>query len=275
MGNDGSKGEKETFAEAGADGLALQVADLLKGIPVDKFSATQQAQVKTLEDLLRDPGFYAGNPKKGVANDFKFNEETGLYYVCSGCEIDGDRMPEAMFKDFAGGGAQQRYNDVCRHEKELSSDTTKQEKKDNVLRGPERLIQGIYALPTPLADRDFVWREWSACFDVGDKEQLYISVASCPEKDEDLCPAEQDMVRGKLHLAATVVRQKLGEPSAKAASIMHGDLRGKMPRTVQNIVAGGSSSYLANFRDAHSGSLDMYGNPEEKDDDDNNFMSAY
>lgn len=59
-------------------------------------------------------------------------------------------------------------------------------------------------------------------------------------------------MRGHLHIAATMARQAPDANEVQAASIIMGDVKGSMPKAVQNMVAGNATSYLINFRNAHS-----------------------
>jgi len=240
----------DTSDDAPASDIALRTAALLQHIIPGTLSASQHEQLERLETLLSGPGWKNAKSRRGIDVAFKLNDETGLYYTCSACPIDGTlSLPQAMFNDFASGGAQQRYNEVCKEEQQLRSSGLSA--MDEILLGPERLVRGIYSMPAPLSQRDFVWWEWSALLVTADSEQLFLSMAQTPDDADVLYPPQEGMVRGKLHLAATIVRQSLGEPAARSASIILGDVRGKMPRPLQNMVAGNVSSYLANFRDAH------------------------
>ncbi|CAK9007564.1 unnamed protein product [Durusdinium trenchii] len=153
-----------------------------------------------------------------------------------------------MFEDFNQGKAQQRYNEVCRHEEVL------QVLEQPAPLGYERMVVGIYQMPSPMKDREFLWREWAALLPTEDGGQLYVSVAMTPSPEEEaaILPPNDKFVRGHLHLAATLARQEPGSAEVSAASVIMGDVRGSMPKAVQNMVAGNASSYLINFRDAHS-----------------------
>lgn len=228
------------------EGGAAAVAELIEGALLEVLSPVQRGAVEGLSSLLKEPGWRRGNRRNGVAVHFKFSEEAGLYYVCSSCTVPD--TARSMWEDFNQGRAQERYSDIC--------------SKENILQvselapplGHERLVQGIYKMPSPMKDRDFIWHEWSALVATQDGGELYVSMAQTPsgEAAAGLPQATDQYVRGHLHVAATLARQAPGDTEVRAASIILGDVRGSMPKQLQNMVAGNASSYLANFRNAHA-----------------------
>ncbi|CAE8606095.1 unnamed protein product [Polarella glacialis] len=235
-------------AGEGTDGVAAAgAAELLKGVDSAMLSPEQRHSMEQLRVLLEDAGWTDGSDRSGVSVAFKFAFQSGLNYTCSTCKVPD--TAEGMFDDFNKGGAQQRYNDVCGEEGTL------EEKKNAKPLGNERRIRAIYKFPFPFKDREFIWREWAALLPTEDGGKLYISIAITPP-EEGQTPSSaallEKYVRGHLHLAATMARQAPGsEEVTDCASIIMGDVKGNMPKMLQNMVAGNASSYLSNFRDAH------------------------
>ncbi|CAE7894335.1 Pol [Symbiodinium microadriaticum] len=145
---------------------------------------------------------------------FKRYVKAGLNHVLSMCRVPDTAA--SMFQDFNSGKAQERYNEVCKEEQIL------QAVDHEMPLGQERYVAGIYQMPNPMKDRLFFWREWAALVPCEDGGELYISIAMTPSAE------------------------------VSAASVIMGDVKGSMPKAVQNMVAGNASSYLINFRDAHS-----------------------
>lgn len=229
---------------------AADLAELLFGVEdstKSMLSEQQQEQLSNLFALLAQPGWRTGRSKKArIPSRYMFHRETGLYYACFNCDVPD--TPQSMFEDFASGKAQERYSEVCTEEVILT-ETDRQAPL-----GPERLVRGIYRMPYPMTDRDFVWTEWSALLPTADGGSLYISIAQSPSNEEEVCPPEPSrFVRGHLKLSATFVRQAQGAPTSQAGFIIQGDVRGKMPKSMQNLMAGNASTYLARFCDAHGG----------------------
>mmetsp|Transcript_120765 Transcript_120765/g.313547 ORF Transcript_120765/g.313547 Transcript_120765/m.313547 type:complete len:262 (-) Transcript_120765:206-991(-) len=241
--------EVDSASLAGAPGqTAGDLADLLFGVDEQisqGLSEKQQQQMSDVLTLLAEPGWRPGSKRSGVEARYKFNRETGLFYSCFNCEVPD--TARSMFEDFNRGKAQERYSDVCKEEHVLSVT------ERPLPLGHERLVRGIYRMPYPMKDRDFVWQEWSALLPTQDGGSLYISVAYSPDDEATLCPAEPErFVRAHLKLSATFARQGPGEQGVRAAFIIQGDIKGNMPRSLQNLLAGNASTYLAQFRDAHS-----------------------
>ncbi|CAK9039808.1 unnamed protein product [Durusdinium trenchii] len=266
----GSGASTSREPEEESEGVASAAAALLSGASLEALSLDQRAALEQVKSLLEEDtvsfwlvkdGWRKGNRRKGVNVHFKYSGEAGLNYVCSTCRVPDSAA--AMFEDFNQGKAQQRYNEVCRHEEVL------QVLEQPAPLGYERMVVGIYQMPSPMKasrlllasdpitiadDREFLWREWAALLPTEDGGQLYVSVAMTPSPEEEaaILPPNDKFVRGHLHLAATLARQEPGSAEVSAASVIMGDVRGSMPKAVQNMVAGNASSYLINFRDAHS-----------------------
>jgi len=244
MGAGASAAPQLEQVEEGPKSVAASAASLLDDVDMTALSDEERQHLANIVDLLRQPGWKRGNKRSDVAVRFRYEEENGLYYVCSSTDVRGGAA-ESMFNDFNSGQAQQRYNDVCSEEIILHT-----LERDAPL-GHERLARGIYKMPPPLQNRDFIWHEWCALLPAADGGQLYVSVAMSPPEDEAEVHHDPDLVRGNLHLAATLARQSPDAAVTNAASVILGDIRGNMPKALQNMVAGNASSYLANFRNAH------------------------
>lgn len=227
-------------------GNASSAALLLNGAYLEGLNEDQRAALEQLRALLEEDGWKKGNRRKGANVHFKYSGEAGLNYVCSTCRVPDSAA--AMFEDFNQGKAQERYNDVCREEQIL------QVLEHPAPLGYERMVVGIYQMPAPMKDREFLWREWAALLPTEDGGQLYVSVAMTPSPEESaaILQPNDKFVRGHLHLAATMARQDPDSYEVSACSVIMGDVKGSMPKAVQNMVAGNASSYLINFRDAHS-----------------------
>lgn len=227
---------------------ASEVAQLIDGTTEGEIAAllteTQRQQIEGLRSLLDEPGWRPGIAKSGVAVKYKYNKETGLFFSCFTTEVPD--TAQSLFEDFAAGSAQQRYSDMCRLEEVLENTP-----RDFPL-GDERLVRGYYVMPYPMQDRDFIWREWSALLPADQGGSLYISMAQTPDDQDAICAPEPKYVRGCLRLSATLAYQESGSSTSQMAFIIQGDIRGNMPKSVQNLVAGRASTFLASFRDAHT-----------------------
>eukprot|EP00747_Dinoflagellata_sp_TGD_P166687 gnl/TRDRNA2_/TRDRNA2_189865_c0_seq1.p1 gnl/TRDRNA2_/TRDRNA2_189865_c0~~gnl/TRDRNA2_/TRDRNA2_189865_c0_seq1.p1 ORF type:complete len:276 (+),score=54.27 gnl/TRDRNA2_/TRDRNA2_189865_c0_seq1:87-830(+) len=234
----------EASSGRGAAEAAALLLDL-DAAAIQDLTPEKQKQLDKISALLSETGWKRGRSRGGVSVNYKYSDELGLYFVCSCCDVPD--TARSMWEDFNKGNAQQRYNEACSAE-ELLLSTEKQPPL-----GHERLVRGIYKLPTPLSDRDFIWNEWSALLPTNAGGELYVSVACTPnEKENNTIPPYDGYVRGHLEIAATLARQEPGESEVQAASIIMGDIRGNMPKNLQNLIAGNASTYLKNFRDAHA-----------------------
>eukprot|EP00913_Durusdinium_trenchii_P003604 g3335.t1 len=148
----------------------------------------------------------------------------GIIVISHASEFIPRRAVRAQ--DFNQGKAQQRYNEVCRHEEVL------QVLEQPAPLGYERMVASRLLLasdPITIADdREFLWREWAALLPTEDGGQLYVSVAMTPSPEEEaaILPPNDKFVRGHLHLAATLARQEPGSAEVSAASVIMGDVRG-------------------------------------------------
>mmetsp|Transcript_46339 Transcript_46339/g.134991 ORF Transcript_46339/g.134991 Transcript_46339/m.134991 type:complete len:269 (+) Transcript_46339:73-879(+) len=245
--------DPDAMSVAGSKGeTASDLAELLFGAD-ESVSKTltdeQQEQLSQVFALLAQPGWKTGAAKKGgVFPRYMFNQETRLYYACFHCDVPAPARD--MFEDWNRGRAQERYSEVCSEEIILD------EKERPFPLGPERLVRGIYKMPYPMQDRDFVWTEWSALLPTQDGGSLYISMAKSPKNENEVCPPEPErFTRADLKLSATFARQAPGSETCQMGFICQGDIKGKMPKALQNLLAGNASTYLAKFRDAHSVSV--------------------
>ncbi|CAE7945568.1 unnamed protein product [Symbiodinium sp. KB8] len=200
--------------EEESEGLASSAAGLLEGAYFEGLTPEFIEAIERLRGLLLEDGWKRGNRRKGVNVHFKYSGEAGLNHVLSMCRVPDTAA--SMFQDFNSGKAQERYNEVCKEEQIL------QAVDHEMPLGQERYVAGIYQMPNPMKDRLFFWREWAALVPCEDGGELYISIAMTPSAE------------------------------VSAASVIMGDVKGSMPKAVQNMVAGNASSYLINFRDAHS-----------------------